>query len=273
MYLTKFYEHDCYDARSLPRIRFLKPDQRTNIARPLDKRFWIIHLALPLAVAATVLFTLEHTGLDLWLADHWYAFEGNEWTLRHHWFTYDVIHHHGKQMILAIGLVLLVMLLASQRVPALQPWRKPMAYVLASMALLPSAIAFSKHYSPVNCPWDLTRYGGHATYQHTFDYTFAANDLGHCFPAGHASGGFALLALYFALYFYARKPALFLLPGLIVGFVFAIGQQARGAHFISHDMWSISFCWFGALGLFLLFRPGTWPQTVAVAASSGVRGR
>ncbi len=251
----------------------MKPDKRTNTPRALDNRFWIIHLVLPLAVAATVLFTLENTGIDLWLADHWYALEGNEWALRDHWVTYDVIHHHGKQMILTIGLVLLALLLASHRVSRLHPWRKPMGYLLASMILLPTAIAYSKHYSPVHCPWDLTRYGGHATYQRTFDYTFDATDLGHCFPAGHASGGFALLALYFAMYFYARKPLLFLLPGLIVGFVFAFGQQARGAHFISHDLWSISICWFGALGLFLLFRPGTWPQPAAVTANSGGQAR
>lgn len=248
---------------------FVKPEEITDFARPLDKRFWIIHLVLPLTVAAAVLFMLEHTGIDLWLADWLYALEGHQWALRNHWLTYDVIHHHGKQMMITIGLVLLVLLLASYRVLRFQSWRKPMAYLLASMALLPSAIGYSKRFGPVLCPWDLARYGGEATYQRTFEYTFGATDLGHCFPAGHASAGFALLALYFAMYFYARKPALYLLPGLIVGFVFAFGQQVRGAHFISHDLWSISLCWFGALGLFLLFRPGNWPRPEAACPSDG----
>ena len=51
---------------------------------------------------------------------------------------------------------------------------------------------------------------------------------------------------------------LFLLPGMVIGFTFALGQQARGAHFISHDLWTLSLCWFGALGLFLLFQPHRW---------------
>jgi len=131
------------------------------------------------------------------------------------------------------------------------------------MALLPASIAWSKRLSPVACPWDLARYGGDSTYLRTFEYSFGLADAGHCFPAGHASGGFALLALYFAAYLYARRPALFLLPGLLVGTVFALGQQARGAHFLSHDLWSLSLCWFGALGLFLLFRPGRWPGPIA----------
>ncbi|HET6591419.1 MAG TPA: hypothetical protein VFG48_00750, partial [Xanthomonadales bacterium] len=45
--------------------------------------------------------------------------------------------------------------------------------------------------------------------------------------------------------------------------VIALGQQARGAHFLSHDLWTLSWCWFGALGLFLLFRPGRWPGSIA----------
>jgi len=115
-------------------------------------------------------------------------------------------------------------------------------------------------YFPIG---DLTRYGGDTAYLRTFEHSFGLSEAGHCFPSGHASGGFALLALYFAAYLYARRPALFLLPGLLVGTVFALGQQARGAHFLSHDLWSLSFCWFGALGLFLLFRPDRWPGPIA----------
>jgi membrane-associated PAP2 superfamily phosphatase len=231
-----------------------------------DRRFWLIHLVLPLAAAAAMLTLLEHTSLDLWLADHWYALEGGAWAWRDHWLAYDVIHHHGKQMLIALGLVLLLLITLSFRVTRLREARMPMVYLLTSMAVLPAAIASSKRWSPVPCPWDLIAYGGDATYRHSFAYTFGAAQSGHCFPAGHAAGGFALLAVYFAAFLYARRPALFLLPGLIVGTVFALGQQARGAHFLSHDLWTLSLCWFGALGLFLLFRPQRWPGPVARTA-------
>jgi membrane-associated PAP2 superfamily phosphatase len=128
------------------------------------------------------------------------------------------------------------------------------------MVLLPTLIAFSKRFSSVPCPWDLARYGGDAVYRHNLSYPVGPAEIGHCFPAGHASGGFALLALYFAAYASARFPAVYLLPGILVGVVFALAQQARGAHFISHDLWTLSICWFGALGLYVLFRPQTWPR-------------
>ena len=223
-------------------------------------RFWLHHLILPLLAALTVLTVFEHTPADLWLADHWFALEGQHWAWRDNWLAYDVIHHHGKQMLIAAGLGLLAMIALSFRMEGLTRWRWPMSYLLASMALLPLLIATIKRFSPVPCPWDLARYGGEAPYLHNFSYSFGVAEGGHCFPAGHASGGFALLAVYFAALLYSRRRALFLLPGLVVGSVFALGQQVRGAHFLSHDLWTLSLCWFGALGLFLLFRPGRWPR-------------
>ena len=239
----------------------------SDLAQPCgwrpDKRFWLIHLAVPLAVALALLSVFEQTQADLWLADRWFALEGGMWAWRDHWLAYDVIHHYGKQMVIAFGLLVLALIALSFRLPRLRHWRLPMTYLLTAMALLPASIAWFKRISPVPCPWDLTRYGGDMGYLRTFEHAFGFTDAGHCFPAGHASGGFALLALYYAAYLYARRPALFLLPGLAVGAVFALGQQARGAHFLSHDLWTLSWCWFGALGLFLLFRPGRWPGPIA----------
>lgn len=224
----------------------------------LDRSFWLAHLFIPLAVAALVLFAFESSGMDLWLADRWYALEGFEWTWRKSWLAYDVIHQHGKQALVAAWLAGLATVVLSYRVDSLVRWRRPLAYLLTAMALLPAVIAGAKHFSQVPCPWDLSRYGGELPYRHNLGYPMGGSEIGHCFPAGHASGGFALLAVYFAAYPFVRRPALFLLPGLLVGALFALGQQARGAHFISHDLWTLSWCWFGALGLFFLFRPRHW---------------
>ncbi len=41
--------------------------------------------------------------------------------------------------------------------------------------------------------------------------------------------------------------------GLVAGLIFGISQQLRGAHFLSHDLWSLTICWLVALGFFYLF--------------------
>ncbi|MEJ8566436.1 phosphatase PAP2 family protein [Elongatibacter sediminis] len=222
--------------------------------------FWVRHLVIPLLCAAIVLSMLEQTSFDLWLADRWYALEGGAWAWRNHWLTYDIIHHRGKQMVIGFGLLILLVTGLTFRVDRIAHWRMPLAYLFCSMAVVPALIAWSKHYSGVPCPWHLERYGGTEVYRHNLEYAVGAAQGGHCFPAGHASGGFALLALYFAVLPFARKPLIALIPGLVVGTVFALGQQARGAHFISHDLWTLSLCWFGALALFFAFRPWRWPR-------------
>lgn len=44
-----------------------------------------------------------------------------------------------------------------------------------------------------------------------------------------------------------------LMIGLVAGLIFGISQQLRGAHFLSHDLWSLTICWLVALGFFYLF--------------------
>ena len=231
-----------------------------------DRKFWLRHLFMPALCVAGLGILLERSSIDLWLADRWFALEGQQWAWRHHWLTYEVIHHYGKQFIIAVGFGLLVLLALGARIERLRRWRKPLLYLLASMALLPAFIAWAKHYSPVPCPWDLQRYGGDAPYRHTLEYSFGLAQSGFCFPAGHASAGFALIAAYFAALPLVRRPGVFLAPGLVVGTVFALGQQARGAHFVSHDLWSLAICWFGALGLFFAFRPDRWGMPEAKCA-------
>ena len=245
----------------------LQPQHNT-----LNARFWVSHLLIPLPLIIAVLYALEPGGLDLWLADRWYAFEGYRWSLRDNWFTYTVMHHHGKQAIILLWLSLGVLLALTWRNARLRPFRGTLAYLMTAMLLLPSLIASSKRFSPVPCPWDLARYGGEAAYRFNLDYSFGLTEAGHCFPAGHASGGYALLAFYFAAVPWVRRPVWFLLPGLFTGLAFGLGQQARGAHFLSHDVWTMSLCWLGSLLLYMLFRRRGWlpaPRMASVTQAGG----
>jgi membrane-associated PAP2 superfamily phosphatase len=47
---------------------------------------------------------------------------------------------------------------------------------------------------------------------------------------------------------------------LSVGLIFGISQQLRGAHFISHDLWTLAICWFFSLTIFKLMLAGKTTQ-------------
>jgi membrane-associated PAP2 superfamily phosphatase len=69
------------------------------------------------------------------------------------------------------------------------------------------------------------------------------------------------MALYFALRDRNITAArIGLLGGLTVGTLFGYAQMARGAHFLSHTVWSAGICWFIALGLYLIMRRKLQPS-------------
>jgi len=103
----------------------------------------------------------------------------------------------------------------------------------------------------MDCPWDLLRYGGGKVYYGLFTRRPPGMGSAGCFPAGHASAGYAWVALYF--FFLHARPRLRwwgLATGLLAGLVFGIAQQLRGAHFLSHDVWALMVCWLVALALY-----------------------
>ena len=59
-------------------------------------------------------------------------------------------------------------------------------------------VGLLKTLTNVDCPWDLVPFGGRFPYVQLFADRPDALRLGRCFPAAHASSGYALLALYFA---------------------------------------------------------------------------
>jgi membrane-associated PAP2 superfamily phosphatase len=100
----------------------------------------------------------------------------------------------------------------------------------------------------MDCPWDLTRYGGSRPYFGLFDDKPDYLPRGRCFPGGHSSAGFALFGLYFAaIQLGLRRHRWYLLPALMVGGLFALDQWVRGAHFPSHDLTTAYICWMTTL--------------------------
>lgn len=197
--------------------------------------------ALLLAITATLL--IDRLQLDLTLARLIYQLEGERWSLRDQWLLSELLHHRGRQLSIALLAGFATLLTASLRVSRLKPWRAPLAYLVFSPLCASGLVLLGKQVTGVECPWSLQPFGGTLPYHPLWQQLFSGG-TGRCFPAGHASAGYAWLALYFAAA--ACRPgwcpaALCLALGL--GLIFGITQQLRGAHFLSHDIWSLALCW------------------------------
>jgi membrane-associated PAP2 superfamily phosphatase len=116
---------------------------------------------------------------------------------------------------------------------------------LVSLLLGVALINVLKHSSHSSCPWDLTEFGGAGTYlSHWVAWGRTDGGPGRCFPAGHASAAFAFVGGFFALRPVSR-PLAFTCLALVAaaGLVIGMSQQLRGAHFMSHTLWTAWFCW------------------------------
>jgi membrane-associated PAP2 superfamily phosphatase len=218
-----------------------------------NRRFVVAHFWLPLSAFIVLTLVLMPGQGDLWIADRLYALQGNRWAFRHAFLTDTVIHLVGRDLSLVAWLAVVAAWLVARTRADLQLWRGPLAYLAVSTLLATAVIAWIKSWSNMDCPWDLLRYGGERPYVGLLGLRPVGLSRGACFPAGHASAGYAWLSLYF--FFRATRPRLRwigLLAGATAGLVFGVSQQLRGAHFLSHDVWTAALCWMVAFALSLL---------------------
>ncbi len=218
------------------------------------KQAWT-HLWIPLLIFAAAIVLIEWQNLDWRLAHRLFVEQDEAWPLRKAFLTETLIHKRGHDLSVAAWLAVLVTWLVALKRESLQPWRKPLGYLLLSVLLSTLLISWIKSWSNIDCPWDTIGLGGDRSYIRVFEARPASLPHGRCFPGGHASGGYAWMALYF--FFLMIRPHLRwrgLAIGVGAGLVFGIAQQIRGAHFVSHDLWTAMLCWMVAFGLYRVFQ-------------------
>ena len=211
------------------------------------------HLLMPgILFAAAVLF-LNGLHMDLRLTDAIFTWEGGTW-MRHYWLFDGVIHSGGRLLVGIMVIVLIGTLLGSFVIPNLRLYRKGLIYLFTVILCALVLINMLKAISGIPCPWSVARYGGSEPFRDVWSgFSFERG----CFPAGHASGGYVWVALYFfARVYFPRMRYWALAVGLGLGLVFGLGQQFRGAHFLSHDIWTLTICWYVSLFGYLRFFRG-----------------
>ncbi len=232
------------------------------------QRFWLLHLVLPLILAALLVWVYPRVNLDVFLINAFYDPAALTFPLKNDWFLENIMHLGLKYLMVAISLTVLglwvlglktstaLMPLFSQRFSWISTYHRQFIWVFVAMLISTTTISVLKHLSNHACPWDLLLYGGTQPYIPLFGQLPAGATPGHCFPGGHASGGFALLAFYFA--FRETEPNLAklgLLAGMIFGFAMGWAQMIRGAHFMSHNLWTAWIVWMILLVQYLLCAP------------------
>jgi len=209
------------------------------------------HLVWPLTLLALAIWVLIVGHGDQWLADQIYHWQGGQWAHQDHWWLQEVLHRGGRKLSQYAGVLLLVALVVSCCHARWQHWRKPLLYLFLAAGFSTGLVSLLKHLTQMDCPWDLQRYGGLQPFIGLFETRPAALGNAACFPSGHASAGYAWVALYFfALRVHPAWRWRALGLSLTTGATFGLVQQWRGAHFLSHDLTTLAISWGVATLLF-----------------------
>lgn len=187
------------------------------------------------------------TSFDIQLQNLFYSFDTQAWILDKHAQPYAFIFYWGiKRLLILFAVVILVLLFLTKKYPALLlPYRKGLIIVLLSAIIVPSVSVELKSLTNMPCPKDEIHYGG--DYPHTAvweRYQAPYTTMKHikCWPAGHASSGFALMSLFF-LFRRRRNRYLGLAGGVALGWTLGIYKMLIGDHFFSHTLISMFLAW------------------------------
>lgn len=204
-------------------------------------------LWITLGLLAAVMMLFELTDLDLTLQDNFYNFEMRRWVVDEKAPLGRLIFYNGPKA-LVWGFALTTLALAAG--PArwrekLRVNRRGLWLGVLVIATVPALAGLGKKYTNVFCPSEIRRYGGDVAYAKLCE-PYPDDDRpprrGGCFPAGHASGGFALMGL-LAVRGTRRWRNGILALGLGFGWWMGGYQMLKGAHYLSHTLTTMLVAW------------------------------
>ena len=187
-----------------------------------------------LGLTALLLLAWDVSGADLTVT-RWYGGPGG-FAWRDAWLTRTLFHDGGR---LAAGVLLGVLAWDLARPIWAGPTRSERAFWLAVVVVSMLLVPAHKRMSLTSCPWELAEFGGQARYVSHWLRGVVDGGPGHCFPSGHAVAAFGFIGLYFL--WRPHRPAAaraVLLAVCVAGVLFAWAQLARGAHYLSHSLWT-----------------------------------
>lgn len=232
-----------------------------------SNKFYLSQVAY-LCLAGIFCFWFSRQGvLDHEISNFWFDPVSRSFPLENNYWLELINHQMLKYIVIIIAVGLLVMGVVKRRVD----------YITTAILIgLGSAVVgILKSVSHHSCPWDLVEYGGKAIEYPLLRTANYFDGPGRCFPGGHASGGFSLMALFFLFYPKNRKLSFMMFgAAIILGQIMGFGQVVRGAHFLSHNLWSCWWVWLTQVfvyGMLSSFLPQHFHQRIINWSSTAVR--
>ena len=193
-----------------------------------------------LVIFITILF-FAYTNIDIMLQNYFYNFQTHTWILDRNLQPYKSIFYDGIKKLL---IFMAILFLIAYFIPRFKEYKKRILVVILSAVFVPLIVGFLKKETNMPCPKNRIEYGGiypkTKVWQH-YPKNFKAPKI-KCWPAGHASGGFALMSLYF-LFRRKKYKLIALASGITIGWTMGLYKMMIGDHFLSHTIITMELAW------------------------------
>jgi membrane-associated PAP2 superfamily phosphatase len=197
-----------------------------------------------LLIAVIALF--QFTQLDIIVQNYFYNFQTKSWLIDKsepilRFFFYDGI----KTLLILFAVSILLSLIFSRKKEFVQNYKKGLVIVLLSAIFVPLIIGSLKAISNTPCPCNIIHFDGKYPEVKVFDSypkDFVQDSKAKCWPAGHASGGFALMSLFF-LFKTPRNQKRALVGALVIAWSMGTYKMLLGDHFLSHTIITMIMSW------------------------------
>lgn len=197
-------------------------------------------------IGMILLFGLNNN-IDVWVQNHFYNFQTHKWLIvrdERPWLDF-ILYDGIKKFLIAGYSLLLITLVIGYKKQWVQKYRREILILLLSGIFVPTIIVALKTVTNVPCPRDWQMYGGEYPHVGVFDrYPDNFCQKGHirCWPAGHASFGFSLLAL---IAIARTRRQQWIAFGISMGIAWSMGlyKILKGDHFLSHTLIAMVMGW------------------------------
>jgi len=203
-------------------------------------------ILITLIILAISMLLFEMSSIDLMIQNLFYDFKLHQWIVDRDNMLLKFIFYDGiKKALILFGVLILMTLIFFRKNERIQSYKAGLLIVVFSAIFVPSVVGGLKAITNIPCPKNITHFNGYYPYIKVFTpypSTFHQKEKIECFPAGHASGGFALLSLFF-LFKSRKNRRRTLFFAMVIGWSMGFYKMLIGDHFFSHTFIAMVLAW------------------------------
>ena len=193
-----------------------------------------------------VIALFQFSEIDIFIQSHFFNFETKKWLIDKNEPILKFLFYNGaKNSLLIFAIMILFSLIFFRKNSLIKEYKKGLIIVLLAAAIIPSVVGTLKAVTNTPCPNNINYFGGEYPDIKLFDSypkDFVQKSKIKCWPAGHASGGFALLGLFF-LFKTEKNRKKTIVFALIIGWSMGLYKMLLGDHFLSHTIITMVLSW------------------------------